>query len=170
VAAKRRRNTVTISKKNCIIRTGKIMQYNAETGKRIKEPISKITWVHSCLKINDFNLAQCLFGEHLLQDTTKIVAIVESEKTAIIASICLPEYIWLACGGLEQLSMEKCKCLYNRTVVLFPDLKGLEKWEIKAFELQHICRNVYISDYLERYATAEERAQGLDIADFLLKT
>ena len=66
------------------IRTGKIMQYNKETGKRIKEPISKISWVHSRLRINDFNLAQCLFGEHLLQDTTKIVAIVESEKTAII--------------------------------------------------------------------------------------
>lgn len=31
------------------IRTGKIMLYNPETGKRIKEPYNHVTWVHSVL-------------------------------------------------------------------------------------------------------------------------
>jgi hypothetical protein len=44
---------------------GKIMQYNPNTGKRVKEPINKISWAHTVLKLPDFNLSQCLFGEHL---------------------------------------------------------------------------------------------------------
>jgi hypothetical protein len=51
------------------------------------------------LKLPAFQLSQCLFGEHLLKDTETPVAIVESEKTAIIASCYYPEFIWLACGG-----------------------------------------------------------------------
>jgi len=56
------------------------MLYSPTTGKRVKEPFNHITWVHKALKQPDFNLKQCLFGEHLLQDKTKPVAIVESEK------------------------------------------------------------------------------------------
>ena len=83
------------------IHTGKIMQYDSRTGKRIKEPVNKITWVHTVLKLPDFHLSQCLFGEHLLTGNSKPAAVVESEKTAIIASCYLPEFIWLACGGLQ---------------------------------------------------------------------
>jgi hypothetical protein len=43
------------------------MLYNANTGKRIKEPFNHATWVHSVLKLPEFNLQQCFFGEHLLQ-------------------------------------------------------------------------------------------------------
>lgn len=48
------------------VRTGKIMLYNPATGRRIKEPHNHITWVHSILHKNGFNLKQCFFGEHLL--------------------------------------------------------------------------------------------------------
>ena len=54
------------------IRTGKIMLYNPTTGKRVKEPFNHIDWVHKA----EFELRQCLFGEHLLTDKTKPVAIV----------------------------------------------------------------------------------------------
>jgi hypothetical protein len=50
------------------IRTGKIMLYNQVTGKRVKDPYSHINWVHKILKLPDFELNQCLFGEHLLKD------------------------------------------------------------------------------------------------------
>ena len=54
-------------------RTGKIMQYNPVTGHRIKDPNKpgRINWLHSILKRRkqlppDWQLTQCLFGEHLL--------------------------------------------------------------------------------------------------------
>jgi hypothetical protein len=50
------------------VRTGKIMKYDDKTGHRIKEPHSLVTWVHSELKLPDFTLRQCFFGEHLLTD------------------------------------------------------------------------------------------------------
>jgi hypothetical protein len=54
------------------VRTGKIMQYNSITGKRIKHQNGAIDWVHNKLKKTgalpeDFNLQQCFFGEHLLK-------------------------------------------------------------------------------------------------------
>jgi hypothetical protein len=150
------------------IRTGKIMAYNAITGKRIKEPQSLIHWVHSLLKIPEFNLAQCLFGEHLLSDKHKTVAIVESEKTAIIASVYLPQFIWLACGQLQGLTIDRCKVLEGRNVILYPDLKAFDKWSSKAKELSHIAK-FKVSDLLECKANDEDKKNGFDLADYLTK-
>lgn len=150
------------------IRTGKIMQYNPTTGKRVKEPFNHIHWVHSVLKQPDFELKQCLFGEHLLIDKRKPVAIVESEKTAVIASTYLPQFIWLAVGSLTNLTAEKCHVLKGRTVALFPDLNGFEKWSNKAKELSKFC-SVQVSDLLERKATPDERKKGFDLADYLIQ-
>ena len=77
------------------IHAGKIMQYIPETGKRAKssEGKGRMNWVHSVNKTEDFTLDQCLFGLHLINETNqKIVAIVESEKTAVITSVFNPEY------------------------------------------------------------------------------
>jgi hypothetical protein len=150
------------------VRTGKVMLYNASTGKRVKEPFSHINWAHSVLELTDYNLRQCLFGEHLLIDKTKPVAIVESEKTAIIASVYLPQFIWLAVGSLTNLNAEKCSILKGRTVTLFPDLNGFEKWRDKAIELSHFT-HISVSDLLERKATESERKQGLDLVDYLIR-
>jgi len=153
------------------IRTGKIMLYDAISGKRVKEPFNHIHWVHKLINQPDFGLKQCLFGEHLLVDKTKHVAIVESEKTAIISSAYLPQFIWLAVGSLTNLSFEKCLILAGRKVVLFPDLNGFEKWSIKAkdFNNRMIGTRFSVSDLLERSATEHERANGWDIADYLIK-
>ena len=150
------------------IRTGKIMLYSPTTGKRVKEPFSHIHWVHKAVKQPQFELKQCLFGEHLLIDTIKPVAIVESEKTAIIASVYLPQFIWLAAGNKDGLNPEKCSILKGRTVILFPDLNGFEKWTIKAKELSHLAIFT-VSNLLESKATEAERKQGFDLADYLIK-
>lgn len=150
------------------VRTGKIMLYHPLTGKRVKHPFNHINWVHKVPDRPDFNLKQCMFGEHLLADKTRPVAIVESEKTAIIASIYLPEFIWLACGSLTNLNADKCSVLQGRQVMLFPDLNGYEKWSAKAKELSHIA-NFTVSDLLERKATENERKDGLDLADYLIR-
>jgi len=154
------------------IRTGKIMLYNSATGKRDK---TKNSWVHSALKLPDFNLKQCFFGEHLLKDKSKVVAIVESDKTAILMSYYLPQYIWLSSSGKEGLNAEKFSKLQGRTVILFPDLSKtdakincFELWSKKATEFKSIAR-ITISDYLERIATEREKSEGLDIADYFTK-
>ena len=150
------------------IRTGKVMLYNTTTGKRVKEPFSHIQWAHKLLKSPEFELKQCFFGEHLIKDTSKPIAIVESEKTAIIASVYLPNFIWLAVGSLSNLTFDKCKVLKGRKIVLFPDLNGFNKWSNKAKELQSITSFV-VSDLLERKATDAEKQNGLDIADYLVR-
>ena len=150
------------------VRTGKIMLYSATTGKRLKNLEIPVYWAHKAIKQPEFELKQCLFGEHLLIDKTKPVAIVESEKTAVIASVYLPQFIWVAVGSLTNLNAEKCSILKGRTVTLFPDLNGFEKWSSKAKELSHLAIFT-VSDLLERKATEEEKKQGFDLADYLIK-
>lgn len=149
---------------NLKVRTGKLIKYNATTGKRTK----LTNWVHSVLNIDNFNLKQCLFGEHLLnQFPDKMVGIVESEKTAIIASVFLPDLVWLASGGAENINKEKVKPLRARNVILFPDAsmdgKIYQKWKELAEQL-----GFEVSDYLEQYTNDEQKANGVDIADFLI--
>jgi hypothetical protein len=155
-----------------IIRSGKIMLYNAANGRRVKEPRSYITWVHTVLNLENFKLDQCLFGEHLLsQFPGRSVAIVESEKTAIIAQAYLPQHIWLASGSLSNLQVERCQSLINRKVHLFPDCNAYEKWRIKAKELSKEIPNAsfIVSDLLEKHANEYSRNEGLDLADFLIR-
>ena len=150
------------------VRTGKIILYNSITGKRAKNLELPVYWVHKAIKQPEYELKQCLFGEHLLIDKIKPVAIVESEKTAIIGSVYLPQFIWLAVGSLTNLNAEKCSILKGRAVTLFPDLNGFEKWYTKAKELSHLTIFT-VSDLLERKATEAEKKQGLDLADYLIK-
>jgi hypothetical protein len=157
------------------VRTGKIMQYNPATGRRIKHESGAIDWVHNKLKKagilpEDFNLQQCFFGEHLLKIyPNKFVAIVESEKSAIIASMIMPELVWLAAGNLNGLSVEKCQVLKGRDVMLYPDLGAFEKWSLKATEMkkQWNCK-ITVSTLLEDEASDLDRANGLDIADYII--
>lgn len=158
------------------VRTGKIMQYNPSTGKRIKHESGAIDWVHNKLKYGgslpqNFNLKQCFFGEHLLKIYPDYdIAIVESEKTAIIASAIMPNIIWLAAGNLNGLTVEKCSVLAGRNVVLYPDLGAFEKWSDKAFEIRKSCNcRITVSKLLEKIATPEDKEKGFDIADYLIE-
>ena len=158
---------------NC--RTGKIMKYNPITGKRIKAPDTKfkINWVHSLLKKSgaldeSWQLTQCLFGEHLLpQHPDKPIALVESEKTAIISSGLMPQYLWLATGGKSQLSQEKLSVLAGRKTIAFPDIDGYRTWTTKAADFPFL--DIRVSDLLEKNATPADRTAHIDLADWILK-
>ena len=108
------------------VRAGKIMGYDAETGHRIKEPFNQVCWVHSVRKVQDFRMKQCLFGEHLLSDSSAVmsakpVAIVESEKTALVAAHFIHDFIWLATGGMHGcFNSEAMKVLDGRGGDSFP--------------------------------------------------
>lgn len=169
------------------VRSGKIMGYDPKTGKRTKDQNGKprIDWVHSILTrkklLSGFQLNQCFFGEHQLklESLDKPIAIVESEKTAIIASAFLPNFIWLSAGQMNGLAVRKFRPLAGREIVLYPDLgidKGLgtpfQKWQQQSDEIQEkIGGRITVSDILERYVTNPiERENGCDLADYLIKT
>ena len=127
------------------------------------------------LNNQEANLLDCFFGEHILKIyPNKQIAIVESEKTAIICSLYYPQYIWIATGGTngcKWTELDVCKALEGREVVLFPDLNCFEKWTDKAKLIQSIvsCK-IRVSSILEKNATEEQRLKGYDLADFVLIT
>ena len=162
------------------IRGGKIMKYNPDNGKRVKITVTEtakdgtvktskkalITWVHSVMKLPDYNLKQCLFGEHLLfKYPDRGVAVVESEKTAIIASIMFPDYIFVACGGCQNLTHERCIPLKDRRVVFFPDNGKYEEWSEKAKSIGYLFQSYIVSDIMEHEAVEH----GDDIGDLILR-
>ena len=151
------------------VRTGKIMLYNPETGERVKEPQSRIAWVHRALHLPNFGLKQCLFGLHLIaESTTKPVALCESEKTAVIGSICFPQFTWLATGGKAGLSQERCQALKGRHGILLPDLNSFADWKLRQADLDSLS-GFHICDILQNCATEDEIVKGLDMADYLLR-
>ena len=156
-------------------RTGKIMQYNPTTGHRIKDPDKpgRINWLHSVLKRRkqlppDWQLTQCLFGEHLLpQHPDKTIALVESEKTAIICAALMPQYLWLATGGKSGLTSERLSSLKGRKIIAFPDVDAFKDWQQKIFTFPHL--DIRISRLLEDNATPADREAHIDLADWILK-
>lgn len=124
----------------------------------------------------------CLFGEHLLSKYPyNPVALVEAPKTAIYGTLYFgfPEQptnlLWLAVYNLSSLNLNKCKALKGRNIYLFPDLskdgKAFELWSNKATEIQKRLQGTYfhVSDLLEELAPQEDKEQGKDIADYLIK-
>lgn len=90
----------------------KCVNYNRADGKRNKE--DKFPFFAPYNSKGGFKA--CLFGEHLLKDHKGAVELVESEKTAIIASIMYPNLTWLATGGSNGLTYEKAEHLRGRLV------------------------------------------------------
>jgi hypothetical protein len=147
------------------IHAGKIMQYDRFTGKRVKEPYNHINWLHKAIKEPDFTLNQCLFGLHRInEDYKKTIAIVESEKTAIVMSILLPHYIWLATGSKGNFKFEMLKPIKKRNIVSFPDKGEYNNWLNKSIELNAVGFKISVSNLLEQ----TDFENGFDLADYYL--
>ena len=148
-------------------RSGKIMSYGPD-GKRLKD--KKTDWVHSLVygkSMDDLGIGQVLFGTNLLKERPNApVCVVESEKTAIIASCFYPDRVWLATGGSHNLNTELCMCLAGSDVTLFPDTGMYQTWTDKAISigLDVMCDKFRVDDTLE----AMGAEAGSDIADYLL--
>lgn len=156
------------------VKGGKVMQYNPDNGHRSKK--RGTTWVHSLGGgiPEGRKLEQCLFGEHLLKSwpMEKPVAVVESEKTAMIAAALMPDICWLATGSKDEFKLAKLQALTGRKVLAFPDLApncaAYFLWKQRAIELRHLFASIHVSDILEAGATMESTLAGMDIADLLL--
>jgi hypothetical protein len=142
---------------------GKVMMFDLESGKRSKRENGSgvISTVRSLLKLVGFELRQCLFGLHLINDKTKIVALVESEKTAVIMSLFKPEITWLATGGKGGFKYEFLKPIKQFKIVAFPDKSEYSVWLKKAVELNGFGFSIDVSSFLENL----DYPDGTDLAD-----
>lgn len=142
------------------IRTGKIMMYDEFTGHRVKNVSGSFDWVHRKVK-NPYQLSQCLHGLHLVNGE-KPIAVVESEKSAIVASLTIPEYTWVSTGSKQNYRLLEDVKGYD--VTMFPDLGAYDEWQKYAKKYSY-----KVSEMLEQIASEEERENGLDIADYIIK-
>ena len=111
--------------------------------------------------------------------TTTPVCVVESEKSAVILSELFPQYLWLATGGLGNVQPDKFRPLRGRKVILFPDTdpdgKTFKTWYDAA---QLVMRQPFwedsppitVSPLLELHTTPEQKADKIDLVDYLFKT
>lgn len=147
------------------VRHGKIMLMNSETGKRVKDQNGKalISSVRSVLKLKDFNLNQCLFGLHLVNETnTKTIALVEGEKTAVIMSVFKPQYTWLATGSKGGFKYEFLKPIKDYKIIAFPDKGEYNDWLRISIEINSKGFNIIVNDWLENQSNY---IAGTDLAD-----
>lgn len=182
------------------LRQTKIILHDKTTGKRVKEGCevkkydkasgSYITEVTEdpCSKVNgrfidestrNLNLQQCFFGEHLITEyPDKKICVVESEKTALIAAIYLPEFTWIATGGASGCKWrdyEVYKVLKNKEVTFFPDYgyfktgkTCFQEWSDRVERIKDVLQSkIRVSDAIEKYFDGKQR-EDQDIADILI--
>src|ERR1035437_3192991 len=137
-----------------------------------------------------FNLKMSLFGHNLiLNDKSKIICLVESEKTACIMSIVLPEFIWVASGSATYIQDYKFMFFANRKCYAFADMSENDKtylyWKKKldGYNDKNNCDFQlidYYTDFVNKHykefsenTTPEDlliayKEKGYDLADFVL--
>lgn len=142
----------------------KVMVYNPQDGKRIKDGGDKIAYMGKQI-LNDYNanLQQTFFGAHLLPDAEN-VGIVESEKTAMVCRLVLPQFTWVATGGCSGCwsSADSTTLFYGKQVTLFPDSGCEEKWEVQAKKLKQHGISTKVSTICRAYP------DNTDVADLIL--
>ncbi|MCO5258691.1 MAG: DUF6371 domain-containing protein [Crocinitomicaceae bacterium] len=133
----------------------KTIKYDT-TGKRDK---SKYPFYMKAPKGKKYS--RCLYGLHLLEED-KTICLVESEKTAVLASFFYPQFNWLATGGSNGLTGETISALFNKKIYYLcdADKAGRENSTIK--KLQDYKQNFFVVDLFP------ERNDGNDLADYLL--
>ena len=121
-----------------------------------------------------------------------IIAVVESEKTAIICSELIPSLdwhssinhkpdsinlpvIWLATGGSSNLTVQSLQPIKGRKVIIFPDTdpQGItyQEWLTIAKEAsKQFGHPITVSNLLELHATEDQKKRKIDIADFIIES
>ena len=176
-----------------VIYDGKVMYYREDCH---RDKLHHPTWVSTLLTrrhhwpdADRLTTRHCFFGTHLLERrrTTdqrgrfygsgeRKVAVVESEKSAVILSELFPHYLWLATSGMGNVQPDSFRPLRGHRVVLFPDTDpdgtAYRRWYEAA---QTVIQQPFwegsppitVSPLLELHATPEQRAAKIDIVDFI---
>lgn len=156
-------------------RSAKLMKYLPD-GHRDKT--ANPGWLYNqkgCVDIckpDEHTILKPLFGLHLLDRyPTADVNIVESEKTAIIMAIAYGNHergVWMACGGLNNISREKLLPLINarRNIILYPDRDGVKAWKEKAQSIGYDLLRVNSDPVLKWWEPRD--GEKADIADIII--
>lgn len=176
---------------------GKIMGYDATTGKRIKEPFPHINWVSSVTAkargLEFESSPKPMFGQHLMQRYQDAqVQVVESEKTALLLAAAavvvggpsdLARTFPVAMGGCGGFTGEKTRRLeeylrrsprrfYNpHSLTLIPDQGCYRKWSDVGRDLVRstIVGRVTVSTLLESCPAGMTVSEGDDIGDLVVR-
>lgn len=170
------------------VRSGKMMAYkpdghrDKEANPYMKDGVQKyysFDWMHTKLDslgkidLDKYDYKATLFGMHLLKwRPNATINIVESEKTALICAIAWGtnhNHLWMATGGLSNLRREALQPLIddNRTIILYPDKDGQEKWAKEAKEIAYERLHID-SSFMPKY-WQEEDGPKADIGDVILR-
>ena len=117
--------------------------------------------------LNELVIRRC-FGEHLLADPRykdKPVAIVEGEKSCLIASVVEPRFIWMACGG-NGLNLNRIypAMVQKRKIFIFPDMDMMPKWK-EIVDSINYPKLVWMGEFISQYSASEKD----DVGDVLLR-
>lgn len=148
------------------IRTGKIMQYDPETGHNT----GRFNWFHRYLSNPDFILKQCLYGEHLLKrlDSLKPILLVESYKNTHFVRCLTNHFVVVSTDCKGGFTSERCQQLRGRDIIVLPDCGAFDDWARKAYYIsREIGCTMRMSTFLEERATEAQKDDGYDIADWI---
>ena len=147
-----------------------------ENGKAFRDEKGELIWETRFTHIYDpekQEVKQTLFGMHLLDIAqTATVSIVESEKTALICAIAyggMKENVWMASGGMTNLSPEKLKPIIQRErrIILYPDHDGIEAWKQRAKEIGY--KKLTVAEQFVTDNWTEADGPKADIADIFIR-
>ena len=139
----------------------------------------------------------CLFGEHLISKRRatlgtdpseqpevadicvsphcSTVAIVESERSAVVLSELFPECIWMAYSYPSNFTVDKLAPLQGCVVSIYPHTDPTGCTYVSFLELADQARRLYDIDLsvvslLEEHASEEQKERCIDILDFITES
>jgi len=168
--------TISLDYKLC---KAKEMKFDPLTGKRLREEYA-ISSLQSRLKrqgLIDESFEtdkDVFFGEHLLRKHPDAsIGIVESEKTALIATIASGLFprkmVWLGSHSKSWLNYSRLRRIArNRTVILYPDADAVMEWKGIADDANRRGLDIKTSFLALDIAEAARATAQADLADFII--
>ena len=186
------------------VHTGKIMYYQPDCHRDKELHPTWVHCLMRDTRPPNFDFQPCLFGLHLISNTdlsnltdnlfsnfpildnnksvssvqsvVPKIALVESEKSAVILSEKFPDFIWLSCGGLQSFKPQLLEPLLQYRIIIFPDTdpqgEAFRLWNQVALDAQRLYKFRYplrVSNLLEQHATPDQKQRKIDLVDFIFE-
>lgn len=127
----------------------------------------------------------CLFGECFLRDGMSLidyrsgevhrygknttVFLVESEKSAVLGSFMLPQFVWIATGGVSGLGNKNMALWKGRTVIVFFDADNAGNNGAKKAEATLLQAGGRVKRTVASEVFGSDIKDGYDIADYFVQ-